>query len=99
MRDQGRNVLLEIEVDGANQVRNKVPDALTIFIVPPSMEELENRIRGRRSEAEEVIQARLAKADKEMKEIGDYKYAICNDEPDLAGKIISSIIEHHMNKN
>lgn len=61
LRDEGKNVLLEIEVQGAMQVQEKCPDALSIFIIPPSMEELERRIRGRKSEPEEIIQQRLAK--------------------------------------
>ena len=62
IRSEGRNVLLEIDVQGCLQVIEKAPDALTIFIVPPNMEELEKRIRGRGTEAEEVVQERLAKA-------------------------------------
>ena len=66
LRNEGKNVLLEIEVEGCRQVKEKVPDVLTIFIVPPSMQELEKRIRGRGTEAEEVVQQRLAKAEKEL---------------------------------
>lgn len=96
LREEGKNVLLEIEVQGATQVREKCPDAISIFIIPPSMEELENRIRGRRSEPEEVVQQRLAKADKEMKMVNNYKYIVCNDDPKLAADLISSIIRRHM---
>lgn len=96
LRNEGKNVLLEIEVQGATQVKEKCPDALTIFIIPPSMEELENRIRGRRSEPEEVVQQRLAKAGKEMKMVNNYKYIVCNDDPKLAAELISSIIRRHM---
>ena len=63
---EGKNVVLEIEVQGALQVMAKCPDALTIFLVPPSFEELERRIRGRRTEAEEVVKERLDKARKEI---------------------------------
>jgi len=93
---QGMNVLLEIEVQGAGQIRQKCPDALTIFIVPPSMEELEKRIRGRSTEPEEIVQQRLAKASKEMEHIADYKYVVCNDDPKLAADIIRVIIRRHM---
>jgi len=96
LRNEGKNVLLEIEVDGAAQIRKKVPEALTIFLIPPSMEELERRIRGRRSEPEEIVQQRLSKAEKEMKLISDYKYVVCNDNVELAAKIVSAIIEAHM---
>lgn len=96
LQNEGRNVLLEIEVQGATQVREKCPDAVSIFIIPPSMEELENRIRGRRSEPEEIVQQRLAKAEKEMKMVNTYKYIVCNDDPQLAADLISSIIKRHM---
>lgn len=96
LRNEGKNVLLEIEVQGATQVREKCPDALTIFIIPPNMEELEKRIRGRRSEPEEIVQQRLAKARKEMKMMDNYKYIVCNDDPKLAADLISSIIKRHM---
>lgn len=96
LRNEGKNVLLEIEVQGATQVRTKCPDALTIFIIPPSMEELEKRIRGRRSEPEEIVQQRLAKAHKEMQMVNEYKYIVCNDDPKLAADLISSIIKRHM---
>lgn len=96
LRNEGKNVLLEIEVQGADQVRAKCPDALSIFIIPPSMEELEKRIRGRRSEPEEIVQQRLAKAENEMKMVCNYKYIVCNEDPQLAAELISSIIKRHM---
>lgn len=96
LRNQGKNVLLEIEVQGASQVKAKVPDACTIFIVPPSMEELEKRIRGRRTEEERIVQKRLDKARKEMELVGQYKFVVCNDDPKLASEIISLIIKRHM---
>jgi guanylate kinase len=99
LRNEGTNVILEIEVQGCLQVQEKEPDALTIFIVPPSMEELENRIRGRKTEAEEIIQQRLAKAESEMEMLNKYKYVVCNDDVQLAADIISVIIRRHMEKN
>lgn len=96
LRNEGKNVLLEIEVQGAQQVQEKCPDAISIFIVPPSMEELERRIRGRASEPEEVIQERLAKAESEMKLIPNYRYIVCNDDPKLAAELIKTIIKRHM---
>ena len=98
LRNEGKNVLLEIEVDGCQQVKKKVPDALTIFIVPPSLKELENRIRGRKTEAEEIVQQRLAKAEKELEKTNQYRYVVCNDDVDLAADIIRVIIRHHMEK-
>ena len=96
LRNEGRNVLLEIEVQGAMQVKNKCPDALSIFIIPPSMEELASRIRGRNSEPEEIVQQRLDKAKKEMEMVTQYKYVVCNDDVILASDIISAIIKRHM---
>lgn len=96
LRSEGKNVLLEIDVEGCKQVREKVPDALTIFIVPPSMEELEKRIRGRGTEPEEIVQQRLAKAQKELERSYQYKYCVCNDDLDLAADIIRIIIKRHM---
>lgn len=90
---QGKNVLLEIEVQGAIQVQEKKPEAISIFIIPPSFEELERRIRLRSSENEELIQQRLAKAEKEMGLVENYKYIVCNDDPQLAAAIISVIIK------
>ena len=92
LRNEGKNVLLEIEVQGAVQVQKKCQDALSIFIIPPSMEELERRIRGRRSEPEEIIQQRLAKASHEMKMMSNYKYIICNEDAKLAADLIELII-------
>ena len=95
LREEGKNVILEIEVQGANIVKEKCPDAISIFIIPPSMEELEMRIRGRRSEAEEIIQQRLAKATQELKLVGNYKYVVCNDDPELAAEVIGLIIKRN----
>lgn len=95
LRNEGKNVVLEIEVEGAKQVTKKCPDALTIFIIPPSLAELERRIRGRRSEPEEIIQKRLAKATKELELVSDYKYVVCNEDPHLAADIIKLIIKRY----
>lgn len=96
LRNQGKNVLLEIEVQGASQVKAKVADALTIFLVPPSMDELEKRIRGRRTEDETIVAKRLVKASKEMELVGSYKFVVCNEDPSLAAEIISLIIKRHI---
>ncbi|MCF0105797.1 MAG: guanylate kinase [Holdemanella sp.] len=96
LRNEGRNVLLEIEVQGAKQVAEKCEDAITIFIIPPTMEELEKRIRGRSTEPEEIIQQRLAKATSELKLVSQYKYIVCNDDPQLAAELIQTIILRNM---
>ncbi len=96
LRNEGKNVLLEIEVQGAKQVVEKVPDALTIFIVPPSMEELEKRIRGRGTESEEVIASRLNKAKGELQLANQYQYVVCNDDIQKSANQIKTIIKEHM---
>ncbi len=97
LRSEGKNVLLEIEVQGAQQIVDKCPESLSIFIIPPSIEELEKRIRSRKSESEEVIQERLQKAIKEMDLISQYKYVVCNEDAELASELISVIIKRHIN--
>lgn len=96
LRDTGKNVLLEIEVQGALQVIDKVPDALSIFLVPPNMEELQRRIENRRTESGDVIQERLSKAAKEMELMNQYRYVICNDDPQFAADMVSLIIRRNI---
>ena len=91
-RDEGFNVLLEIDVNGAREVMEKCPDAITIFLTPPSLDVLENRIRGRRTEEESVIQERLSKAEAELAQAPLYKYRVCNGEVEKAADEIAKII-------
>ena len=88
--------MLEIEVQGALQVMKKVPEALSIFLVPPSLNELEKRIRGRRTEAEDVVQARLSKAEKEIKTKDEYKYVVVNSKVHQAADEIAQIIQSNI---
>jgi guanylate kinase len=94
--DQGKNVVLEIEVQGANQVMSMFPEALTIFIVPPSIEELEARIRKRRSEPEEVVAQRLNKAKYELTLAPKYRYVVENNDVDNTVKEITAIIKNNI---
>lgn len=96
MREEGKNVLLEIEVNGTSQVLQKVDDVISIFILPPSLKELENRIRGRSTETEEVIQERLAKATKELDFQKQYKFKVINDDIDRAVEEVRNIIKDNM---
>jgi len=75
----GRDVILEIDWQGAEQVRNIYPDAICIFIVPPSLETLEKRLRGRAQDSEEVIAKRLAAAREEMRHLVEFDYVTIND--------------------
>ncbi len=90
--DKGTNVLLEIETNGARQVLAKRPDAISIFLVPPSFEALEARIRGRCTEEEATIQKRLAKARAELELAPLYKHVVCNDDVVRAAKEIRDIV-------
>lgn len=79
-RDRGLDVLLEIEVQGARQVRARLPEARLLFLLPPSWRELERRLRSRRTDAPDVIERRLAIARHELEASPEYDYAIVNDE-------------------
>lgn len=91
-REKGIDVLLEIETNGAEQVMAKCPDAVSIFIVPPSFEALESRIRGRSTEDEATIQRRLGKARSELEKASQYKYVVLNDSVERAAQEIADII-------
>ncbi len=98
MREEGKNVILEIEIRGAKQIMEKCPDALSIYIVPPSIEELERRLRERSSEDEQTIMKRIAKAKRELKETDMYEHIVCNDDLDKAVEEVRQIILDEMNK-
>lgn len=76
---QGRDVVLEIEVQGAMQIHNKRPDVVMVFVAPPSMDELERRLRGRGTESDEKVQGRLQTARQEMGFANRFDYIITND--------------------
>jgi len=76
----GCELLLEIEVQGARQVRARRPDARLIFLLPPSMEELERRLQGRGTDSAEEVRRRLEVANRELEAIGDFEYAVTNDD-------------------
>lgn len=76
--DSGKNLILEIEVDGAKQVKAKYPDAVLIMLLPPSFKTQEQRLRGRGTETEEKILARLARTRDELRDIAAYDYVVYN---------------------
>ena len=92
MLDQGQDVLLDIEVNGARQVRARRPDALLIFIVPPSFEELSRRLHRRNTDSEAVIQDRLAKAKAELECVPEYDYLVVNDKVSQAVEELHAIL-------
>ena len=81
---EGRPVLLEIELEGARQVRRSFPEAVQIFLAPPSFEELERRIRGRGTDAEEAIQRRLLRAREELSAQDEFDAVVINDDLEAA---------------
>lgn len=91
--EAGHDVFLEIEVEGAKQVRKKFPDALFIFLAPPSLEHLRERLVGRGTESDEKIQKRVSEARKEVEMMNLYDYVVVNDEVHLAKERIQSIVE------
>ena len=91
----GNDVLLEIDVQGAIQVREKMPEAVLIFVAPPSVEELEKRLRKRNTETEENLKLRLNNALKELELKDKYDYVIINDDLEKASKELRKIIDEH----
>ena len=88
---QGKDVLLEIDWQGARQVRSKVPDAVSVFILPPSRQALEQRMRNRGQDSEEVIAQRLAAAREEMSHYGEFDFVIVNEDFETAVTEMCSI--------
>jgi guanylate kinase len=88
----GRDVLLEIDWQGAQQVRKLFPEAVSIFILPPSLEELERRLRGRGTDSEEVIARRLTGAVGEMRHVNEFDFAIINNNLDEALKDLAAAV-------
>lgn len=90
---QGHDVVLDLDVQGARQVRERFPKATFIFLAPPSMEELSRRLHGRHTETEERIQRRLANARAELAAIHEYDYLVVNEHVSGAALRLQSIIE------
>ncbi|MFX3674160.1 MAG: guanylate kinase [Paenisporosarcina sp.] len=90
--DAGRDVFLEIEVQGASQVRAKVPDGLFIFLAPPSLSELEQRLVGRGTETDDVIASRIGAARQELEMMNLYDYVVENDEVQFACDRVNAIV-------
>ena len=89
----GYDVILEIEQQGAFAVKKAMPEAILIFLTPPSIEELERRLRGRQTETEEVIASRLATAGVEAEKINQYDYVVINDEVENCVEAIHQLID------
>lgn len=88
----GKNVILEIELQGAFQVREKIPEAVLIFIMPPDMEELKRRLIHRGTETEEQIEKRLSRAMEELEYVDQYDYVIVNEEVEKSVEMLHTIV-------
>ena len=93
LRDEGKDVILEIEVQGAMKVKEACPEAVLIFNLPPSMEELKKRLEGRNTDAPEVIEKRLQTAVWEISQAKNYDYVIVNEIVDNTADALLSVIE------
>jgi guanylate kinase len=91
--DEGKTIILKIEVQGAKKIKELYPEAVGIFIMPPSMEELEKRLRFRGTESEDDIQRRLDIAKSEIENSVDYDYLVINDEIGLASDNVLNIVK------
>ncbi|GAK39796.1 guanylate kinase [Paenibacillus urinalis] len=90
--NSGKDIILEIEVQGALKVKEKFPEGIFVFLLPPSLDELKDRIQGRGTENQATIDHRMSVAEQEISLLQQYDYAVVNDEIDLACKRIESII-------
>jgi guanylate kinase len=85
-------IIFDIDYQGARQIRAKVPDAVSVFILPPSMDELERRLRGRASDAEDVVRKRFAVAHVEIEHYGFFDYLVVNDDVQAAFRHLEGIV-------
>lgn len=96
--EKGQDVILEIEMQGARQVKEVYPEGIFVFVLPPSLKELKNRIVGRGTETAEEIEKRFSCAFEEIKQIDDYDYFIVNQDVEKSVKELESIISSEKNK-
>jgi guanylate kinase len=90
--EHGRDLVLDIDIQGAAQLKEAIPDAVTVFVLPPSRASLEQRLRARSQDNEEVILRRLADAAKEIRNYSLYDYVVVNDDLDMASETLKSIV-------
>lgn len=91
--NSGKDILLEIDGQGARQVREIFPDVVSIFVLPPSLEVLENRLKDRNQDSKEVIVKRMAAAKEEISHVSEYDYVIINDNMDMALRDLVSVVQ------
>ena len=92
IRAGGQDILLDVDVQGADQVRKAEPEAVTMFVMPPSFQVLEERLRGRKQDSPEVIDSRLAGARREIDRYRDYHYVLVNDDIEETAVLLKSIV-------
>jgi guanylate kinase len=92
-RAEGRDVVLDIDVKGARQLRERIPEAVSVFILAPSREELEKRLRARGDVSEEVIRKRVAAAAREIRDFSQYGFVLVNEEVQVASGLLQAIVE------
>ncbi len=92
IRAAGEDILLDVDVQGADQVRKAEPDAVTMFVMPPSFQVLEERLRGRRQDSADVIQGRLEEARREIGHYRDYHYILVNESVDETAELLRAIV-------
>jgi guanylate kinase len=90
---EGKDLVLDIDVQGAAQLKKRIPDAVSIFILPPSREILEQRLRSRSQDREEVIRRRLADAAREIRDYSRYDYVLVNSDLDMAAETLKAIVK------
>ena len=91
--DSGKDVLLEIDSQGAQQVRKNYSDVVSIFVLPPSLEVLENRLKDRKQDSKEVIAKRMAAVKEEISHVSEYDYVIINDNMDMALRDLVCVVQ------
>lgn len=91
-KNNATGILFDIDFQGARQIRAKVPEAVAVFVLPPSLEELERRLRGRATDDEATVQKRLAKAQKEIENYALFDYLVVNDDLDRAYDRLRSVV-------
>lgn len=96
---QGKDIVLDIEIKGAKEVKKIFPLAISIFIIPPSLEELRNRLSSRKTENKQARSQRLARAEEELQEIQEYDYIVINEDLGNAVGEVSAIITAERNRN
>lgn len=100
--EQGRDVILEIELQGALKIKEQYPEALLLFVMPPDAQTLAERLRGRGTETDEVIKARLARAVEESVQVDEYDYMVINDDLDESVEQVHRLIDsqhYKINRN